>query len=120
MKRTVRSLAYAAAAASVLLNGCVYVKTHPAGLIPSAREPEARTGETLGEAEGESSSFTLLWFCPVTKPASVGDAIQTAVRSKGGDNLTGASMWSEKQVWILGTIDTIYVKGTVVRSAAKE
>ena len=120
MKRAARSIAYAAAAAAVLLNGCVYVKTHPAGLVPSAREPEQKSYETLGEAEGESSAFSLLWFCPVTRPVSVGDAIQTAVRSKGGDNLIGASVWSERQVWIIGTIDTIYVKGTVVRSQTKE
>ena len=120
MKRTARIFALALLASSVLLNGCIYVKTHPVGIIPSAKEPEPESYETLGEAEAESSAFTMLWLFPVTKRQSVGDAIETAVRSKGGDNLIGASVWNEKQIWILGTIDTIYVKGTVVRSTPKE
>lgn len=119
MKRTARIIALTLAAASILLNGCVYVKTHPAGLLPSARQASPEY-ETLGEAEGESSAFTLLWFAPVTTPVSVDTAVNTAVRSKGGDNLIGASVWNEKQILIIGTIDTIYVKGTVVRSATKE
>jgi hypothetical protein len=119
VKRTARIIALAAAAASILLNGCIYVKTHPAGLIPSAHRASP-SYETLGEAEGESSAFTLLWFAPVTTPVSVDTAINTAIRSKGGDNLIGASVWNEKQILIIGTIDTLYVKGTVVRSATKE
>ena len=120
MKRTARIAALALLASSVLLNGCIYVKTHPVGIIPSAKEPEPESYETIGVAEAESSAYTMLWLFPVTKPVSVGNAIETAVRSKGGDNLIGARVWNEKQIWILGTIDTIYVKGTVVRSTPKE
>lgn len=71
--------------------------------------------EVIGEAEGISSSFRLFWFVPVTTAANFRDAVDDAVRSKGGDNLIEAVFTRERMVYIVGTVNNIYVKGKVIR-----
>lgn len=115
-----RTLAVIAAVAASSLSGCIYTKIHAVGLQSSAQSRPAPSYETLGEAEGMSSSFTFLWALPLTPRITLDEAYNEAIRSKGGDNLIGMSIWREKQVWILGTIDTIRVKGTVIRTLHKD
>ena len=116
MRRPLRSVILAVCFIPLFMPGCIYVKTHPSGILPSTQSMTASDYEVLGDAEGMSSSFTLLWAIPVTPGVSTDAAFASAVRSKGGDTLLGACIWSEKQIWILGTIETVYVKGTVIRS----
>ena len=116
----IRTMAVIAAIAASTLSGCIYTKIHAVGIQPSAQSRPAPLYETLGEAEGMSSSYTFLWALPVTPHITLDEAYNEAIRSKGGDNLIGMSIWREKQVWILGTIDTIRVKGTVIRTINKD
>ena len=116
MRALLRSIIPAVCCIPLFIPGCIYVKTHPAGIVPSSQVMASPDYDILGDAEGMSSSFTLLWAIPVTPGVSTDAAFASAIRSKGGDTLLGACIWSEKQIWILGTIETIYVKGTVARS----
>jgi hypothetical protein len=96
-------------------SGCLYFKNHPVGISSQAKESGSLKYEILGEGEGTSSSFTLIWFFPVTPDLNYDDAVNEAIRSKGGDNLIDVTSWREKNVYIVGTIDVLHVKGKVIR-----
>jgi hypothetical protein len=117
MRLHLQSLALASFIFALLFSGCSSIQTHAVGIVPLSHKISSAEYDVLGEAEGMSSEFNLLWVLPVTKRISIEDAFAEAIRSKGGNSLIGASVWSERQIWILGTINTIYVKGTVIRSA---
>ncbi|HSV97736.1 MAG TPA: hypothetical protein VLM75_12510 [Spirochaetota bacterium] len=106
------SLLFVAVAA---LAGCVSVRTNLADVMASARPMEKMDYEVLGEAEGQHSSFRLFWFFPVTPRADREKAMEEAVAVKGGDNLIFVRTWHERQHWVLGTVDIIHVRGSVVR-----
>lgn len=99
----------------VFSTGCISFKSNAAGVVPSAKTMSSTQYEVLGEAEGTSSSFTLFWWIPATKTATVKEAVDDAVRSKGGDNLIEAVFTKERKVYIIGTVDIIYAKGKVIR-----
>ncbi|MGL4368423.1 MAG: hypothetical protein ACRCUT_01930 [Spirochaetota bacterium] len=115
MKRHAALYAVLIAVLCSFLSGCLYTKTRPRGLEPSAQPAKNFAYAELGTAEGTSSAFTLLWILPVTPRASVDEAIEEAVRSKGGDTLIRMTVRSQRQVWVLGTVENIYVTGTVIR-----
>jgi hypothetical protein len=102
-------------ALSMTVSGCISFKAHPEGVVPSARIMTSPYYEVLGEAEGMSSSFRLFWVFPVTTAANNAEAVDDAVKSKGGDNLIEAVFTSESKVYIIGTVDNIYVTGKVIR-----
>ncbi len=95
--------------------GCLSVTTLPGGIEPNARPLEKGAWEELKESGAESGSFTLLWFLPVTAPADFYEAVDEAVSLESGDNLVDVQWYYEHQVWILGTVDIIHVKGKVIR-----
>lgn len=97
------------------LSGCISGQTHVAGLEPQARTLEGTDYADLGAAEGESSSFHLFWFFPVTRPINYDQAVEDAVSSKGGDNLINVRFWIERQFWIMGTVHILHVRGNVIR-----
>ena len=49
------------------------------------------------------------------KMDDINDAIEQAINSKGGDNLINIKWWLERRYWIVGTVDILYVEGTVIR-----
>lgn len=101
---------------SILLNpGCLSIQTQVGGLEPQAGRFDDAPFEDLGYSEGESSSFRLLWMFPVTAPISYNEAVEDAISKKGGDGLIEVRTYVERQVWIVGTIQTLYVKGKVIR-----
>jgi len=71
--------------------------------------------EILGEAEGISSEYKFFWLFTVTSRANTNEAIDNAIKSKGGDNLIEAVITRESNVYIVGTVNNIYVKGKVIR-----
>jgi len=95
--------------------GCISSRSHAVGVEPSARYMTSPDYEVLGEAEGISSSFRLFWLFPVTPAANNNEAVDDAVKSKGGDNLIEAVFTRESKVYIVGTVNNIYVKGKVIR-----
>jgi hypothetical protein len=96
-------------------SGCLYFRNHPVGIASQAKESGSLKYEIIGDAEGTSSSFTLVWFFPVTSRISYDEAVNEAIRSKGGDNLIDVTSWREKNVYIVGTVDVLHVKGKAIR-----
>jgi hypothetical protein len=98
----------AAALVCVLLlpavTGCVMKQARSGGLRPSYSPVQDKSYRVIGEASGESSSFHLLWFVPVTPPISFDSAARKAIGSKGGDNLIDVRWWSERHHWLVGTV----------------
>ena len=115
MKHRMYSVVLTLTACLMMLSGCISFKAHPVGVIPSARHMSSPYYEVLGEAEGMSSSFRLFWVFPVTPAANNAEAVDDAIKSKGGDNLIEAVSTSESKVYIIGTVDNIYVTGKVIR-----
>ncbi len=100
---------------ALLATACLHFNTRVTGIEPQAKSFTAKKYEVLGEAEGQSSSFNLLWVIPVTPRIDYDKAVNQAVQSKRGDNLIDVRTWKERQVWILGYIEILYVKGKVIR-----
>jgi hypothetical protein len=103
----------------VFCTGCLSFRAHPVGVEASAKHLKSLNYEIIGEAEGISSSFKLFWIIPVTPASSVDDAVDDAIKSKGGDNLIEAVFTRESMVYIIGTVNNIYVKGKVIRYTTK-
>ncbi len=100
---------------SLSFAGCLSFRTHPAGMEPQAYEIKKKNYEIVEHSNGQSSSFRLFWFIPVTDRADFNRAIDNAIHRKGGDNLINVRMWYEKQYWILGTVNVLTVEGDVIR-----
>ena len=96
------------------ITSCFYSKVKPISVSSSSHEIKSEY-EVLGDAEGFSSAFKLLWFIPVTPKMSLDNAIDDAIRSKGGDALIEVTAQSENEKWIVGTIDGIRVYGKAIR-----
>jgi hypothetical protein len=100
---------------SLTLSGCVYKGIRVAGLEPAVHVMEARSYRILGEAEGRSSSFNLLWIIPVTSRINYDAAVREAVTSMRGDDLIDVRTWLERQIWILGMVEILHVRGKVIQ-----
>lgn len=100
---------------ALILTGCLYSKSHPAGIEPSAKFMESLDYEVIGDGEGSTSSFTLFSVIRVTPNLNYGEAVDEAIKSRGGDNLIESIFTRERRVYIIGTVDIIHVKGKVVR-----
>jgi len=94
---------------------CVYMQTRSKGMEPQVRPLASKKYRVLEYSEGTSSSFNLLWFIPVTQKADFNRAFEEAVYNKNGDNLIEVTWSCERQIWIVGTVDIIYVRGKVIQ-----
>jgi hypothetical protein len=101
----------------LLSSGCVAIKTNLKGMEPYARPIpiEAFDYNKIGDAEIMRSSFKLFWIFPVTPEPAINEAIDNTIIKTGGDNLIEMYTWHERQYWILGTVDIIHVKGSIIR-----
>lgn len=99
----------------LLLCGCLYGRVHPLAIEPGVKVMRSSGYQVLGEAEGMSSSFTLLGIFPVTPRIDPERAADQAIRSLGGDNLIEAVYYSETKVYIVGVVNVVRVKGKVIR-----
>jgi len=99
----------------ILFSGCLYLHTRPAGLEPQAKTSGGLNYTVIGESEAQSSSFNLLWLLPVTPRISYGEAVSRAIDDKKGDDLIEVRTWIERQIWILGMVEILHVRGTVIR-----
>ncbi|HOP62834.1 MAG TPA: hypothetical protein PK358_06980 [Spirochaetota bacterium] len=98
-----------------LSTGCLYSGAHPLGVEPSAKFMESAEYEVIGDGEGRSSSFTLFSLVRVTSGCDGNEAVDEAVKCRGGDNLIEAVFTRERKIYIIGTVDIIHVKGKVIR-----
>ena len=99
---------------------CVYMRTQIKGIKDSAEPIENQQYEVLNYATGKSSSFKLFWFIPVTPEINYNEAVDEAVLSGNGDNLIDVRLYGKKQVWILGTVDILYVEGKAIKYKKEE
>ncbi len=98
-----------------LCSGCLYKGVRVAGIESHAKVFEGNKYRILGDAEGSSSSFNLLWLLPVTPRIDYDRAVGEAVNSLRGDNLINVRTWFERQIWIIGMVEILHVKGTVIQ-----
>ncbi len=98
-----------------LFSGCLYKGVRVAGVESQAKKSEGMKYRILGEAEGSSSSFNLLWLLPVTPRIDYDRAVGEAISSLRGDNLINVRTWFERQIWIIGMVEILHVKGTVIQ-----
>ncbi len=102
-------------AAFMPLTGCISWQSHAVGVETNAKFMASPHYEVLGESEGTSSSFKMFWVLPVTPAANCDEAVNDAIKRKGGDNLIEAVFTREREIYIVGTVESIYVKGKVIR-----
>jgi hypothetical protein len=100
---------------ALLPSGCVYKGVRVTGMEPQAKIFEHKKYRVLGFSEGQSSSFNLLWLIPVTPRVDYGRAAQEAIDTLRGDNLIEVRTWMERQIWILGMVEILHVKGKVIQ-----
>ena len=100
---------------SILVAGCLHKRVRPTGLGPQAKVMENKKYRVLGESEGQSSSFNLLWLIPVTVRIDYDRAVNEAINSLHGDNLIEVRTWKEIQIWIVGMVEILHVKGKVIQ-----
>jgi len=115
MKRVYPAALICMSIAVISFTGCLYSKAHPLGIEPNAKVMKSPEYEVIGEGEGTSSSFTIFSLLRVTPAADINEAVEEAVKSKGGDNLIEALFTRERRVYIIGTVDIIHAKGKVIR-----
>ncbi|TFH39212.1 MAG: hypothetical protein E4G96_09380 [Chrysiogenales bacterium] len=99
---------------TAFLLGCVQTRVRATGLEPNSKVMPAGEYRVLGEAEGESSSFNLLWVFPVTPRISYESAVNDAIARLGGDNLIDVRTWIERQIWFVGMVEILRVRGKVI------
>jgi len=102
-------------ACAIMSGGCLYNRTRPADISPQARVIEGGHYRVLGVSEGTSSSFNLLWIIPVTPRIDYDRAVSDAVAGMRGDNIIEVTTYIERQVWILGLVEVLHVKGKVIQ-----
>lgn len=99
---------------TILVSGCVRSSIRATGIEPQAKNFIAGNYRVLGETEGMSSSFNLLWVLPVTPRISYESAVNDAIARLGGDNLINVRTWIERQIWVAGMVEILHVRGTVI------
>lgn len=102
-------------ACALMLTGCLYNRTRLTDVSQQARVLENRHYRVLGISEGTSSSFNLLWFIPVTPRMNYEKALNDAVAGMRGDNIIEVRTWVERQVWIVGLVEIMHVRGKVIQ-----
>jgi hypothetical protein len=114
-ERHTTAILLACITATCFLSGCISHQTHPRGISPHAYTLQQKKYEIIARSRGQSSSFRLFWFVPVTDQAAYERALAAMIHEKGGDNVIHVRSWHERQYWIVGTIDVLYVEGDVIR-----
>ena len=110
-----KSLLYMSIVLFISITSCLSIQNTVIDVKPFEKPMKGKNYKILGEAKGQSSSFSLLWFIPVTPRHTRKEAIEDAISEKGGDNLIEVRVWRERQIWLLGRVDVLYVKGKVIR-----
>ncbi|MCP4133916.1 MAG: hypothetical protein GY754_23300 [bacterium] len=100
---------------SVLAFGCLSYRSYPGGIEPNSSQFKLRPYKVLGVAEGEASSFLFFWVWQVTPRAEMDRAITNAVNKLEGDDLIDVRWWYDRQVFIVGTVKFVKVKGKVIK-----
>lgn len=99
----------------VFMSGCLYRGVRVIGLEQQAQQIEATHYRIVGDSEGKSSSFNLFWLIPVTPRVNYDRAVRDAISNKRGDSIIDIRTWIERQIWIVGMVEILHVRGTVIQ-----
>ncbi len=100
---------------ATIFASCLRVYTHVKDMSSNAYPIDDEKYDVIGEGEAKSAAFNLLWFFPVTPQISYNEAVYNAISKAGGDNLIDIYTWHERQYWIVGTVNILYVKGKIIK-----
>ena len=103
-----------------LITSCVYMKTQIKGIKDCAEPLESQQYDVLNFSSGKSSTFYLFWFIPVTPRINYNEAVDEAVLGGNGDNIIDVRLYEQKQIWILGTVDILYIEGKAIKYKAEK
>jgi len=98
--------------AASLLAGCAHF---PGGISDSTTPINGRKYVKLGHVARTDSYILLLGILPISGSNSIRDALDAAIRSRGGDALTDVTVESYFQWWILFTRLATRVEGEAIR-----
>jgi hypothetical protein len=96
----------------LLLSGCAMM---PGGIAASTTPIEGRKYANLGRVIETDSRIYLLGILPVSGANTTRDAIDTAVRRRGGDAMINVTVECYSQWWLLFSRYVTRVDGDVVR-----
>ena len=111
MRTALAALAILALTAS----GCTM---NPGGVAASTTPIEGRAYTNLGRTVETDSRIYLLGFIPITGANHTSDAINRAVRERGGDAMIRVTVESYSQFWLILTRFVTRVEGEVIRFEA--
>jgi len=94
---------------------CLYRDVKAVGIEDTYYPLYDRPYKVLGEETVLASNFNLLWLVSVTPPPNIDFAILEAVNRQGGDAMIDIRVWREKEVWVVGTIEIIHIKGKIIK-----
>ena len=94
------------------LTGCAMM---PGGVAASSTPINGRRYVRLGRAANTDSRVYLFGLIPVSGANTTRDAIDAAVRARGGDAMINVTVESYSQWWILFTRFVTRVDGDVIR-----
>ena len=95
-----------------LATGCA---SWPGGVAPSTTPLEGRDYTVVGREVGQDSMPLILGFIPLSGPTTVQEAIDDAVRARGGDAMINVTVDGYFHTWILFSLWTTRVEGDVIR-----
>jgi len=87
----------------------------PGGIAASTTPIEGRKYSNLGRVVKTDSRIYLLGFLPISDSNTTQDAIDLALKSRGGDAMINVTVESYTQWWILFSRFTTRVEGNVIR-----
>ena len=94
------------------LTGCMSL---PGGVAPSNTPIEGRKYQVLGRTAATDSWIGLFGFIPIWGSNRISNAMDAAIRKKGGDALIEVTVDCYFQYWILFTRMATRVEGVAIR-----
>ncbi len=96
----------------VVMSGCA---SWPGGVASSTTPIDGRAYDNLGRVTQTSSRYYLFGWIPITTGNWTRDAIDKAVRQRGGDAMVDVTVDGMWQWWIIVTRMATRVEGNVIR-----
>jgi hypothetical protein len=96
----------------ILALGCAHL---PCGIAASSTPINGRQYTVMGRSISKDSRVLLLGFIPISGSNSIREAIEKAVRARGGDALINVTVEYYFSHWILFSKHVTQVDGDVIR-----
>ncbi len=97
---------------AITMCGCACI---PGGIAASTEPINGRKYLNLGRVSDTDSKVMLFGIIPVSGSNSIRDAVDAALRKRGGDAMIGVTVESYTQFWILFTRRVTLIEGDVIK-----